>query len=431
MSHLQYILCVFLVRARERAVEDVLARAASAAAPRADALAERHHPARFAQLVDFALDHLRGVVVLRLDSAALAVLELCHLRAHRLEAVDAVAQALRLVVILARHGVFLLRVNLPNLARGHGVDVQVQGHVRHPGVSRRARAGRQAVVPAAAQPVVHRRDGFANHVQRDDAHLVVDVQLVHVALVHDDAQDGGVHVDVHGLELARLVAGRGVGVEAEVPETPHDRAVQACLAGGQQTGEELDLRRDLVLVAQELDLVDPRGVVQPKHELLRELGEARALPPARLGRVEVELARGVIGILRFIGKRFSNRFFSHEGCVHTKARSRRSFRRARTGRDERDAAARGGGRVGEWRYARGSGSGVVASGVRALETCSEPPARERARVRRSTRLTFPDCARQKTRWFGFGLDRVAAFGRYRPSAGHGAMAPPSTARSDP
>jgi hypothetical protein len=102
---------------------------------------------------------------------------------------------------------------------------------------------------------------------------------------------------VHGLELARLVAGRGVGVEAEVPETPHDRAVQARLAGGQQTGEELDLRRDLVLVAQQLDLVDPSGVVQTEYQLLRELREARALPTARLGRVEVELARGVIGIL--------------------------------------------------------------------------------------------------------------------------------------
>ena len=172
---------------RERAVEDVLARAAAAAAPGADALAERHDSASLTQLVYFALDHLRGVVVLRLDRAALAVLELRHLRAHSLEPVDAVTQPFCLVVILARHRVFLLRVDLANLARRHGVDVEVEGHVRHTGVSRGSWSRREAVVPAAAQTVVHRRDGLADDVQRHDADLVVDVQLVHVALVHDDS----------------------------------------------------------------------------------------------------------------------------------------------------------------------------------------------------------------------------------------------------
>ena len=43
--------------------------------------------------------------------------------------------------------------------------------------------------------------------------------------------------------------------------------------------------------------MDARGVVQAQDELLGELGEARALPSARLRGVEVELARGVVLVL--------------------------------------------------------------------------------------------------------------------------------------
>ena len=43
--------------------------------------------------------------------------------------------------------------------------------------------------------------------------------------------------------------------------------------------------------------MDARWVVQAQDELLVELGEARALPSARLRGVEVELARGVVLVL--------------------------------------------------------------------------------------------------------------------------------------
>ena len=42
------------------------------------------------------------------------------------------------------------------------------------------------------------------------AHLVVYVELVHVALVDGEAQYSGRYVDVHTLELTRLLPGFGV-----------------------------------------------------------------------------------------------------------------------------------------------------------------------------------------------------------------------------
>ena len=116
---------------------------------------------------------------------------------------------------------------------------------------------------------------------------------------------------------------------------------------------------------------------------------------------------------------------SHEGAFEAFVpSSAHGTRRARRGRER-------GVRVGgEWRYARRLGSGIVASVSCALSR--RAPRRPLASARgsaRSARLTFTDCSRERTGWFGFGLDRVAAFGRDRPSAGRGAMAPPRTARS--
>jgi hypothetical protein len=122
-----------------------------------------------------------------------------------------------------------------------------------------------------------------------------------VTLVDDDAEDGGVDVDVHGLELPRLVPARGVRVEAQVAEAAHDGAVHRRLARREQAGVQLNLRGDLVLVRQQLDLVDARGVVQTQDELLGELREPRALPSSGLRGVEVELTRGIVRVLRSSG----------------------------------------------------------------------------------------------------------------------------------
>ena len=43
-------------------------------------------------------------------------------------------------------------------------------------------------------------------------HLVVYVELVHVALVDDEAEYSGRYVDVNALELTRLLRGKGSGI---------------------------------------------------------------------------------------------------------------------------------------------------------------------------------------------------------------------------
>ena len=191
----------------------VVLAASRAAGPRADGLAQRGDPPRVAELVNLNLDELGGFVILSLHRRALASLELANLGADSLEAVDAVAEALGLVVVLPRDGFIFERVNLSNLNRGDGIDVEVDGHVGHA----RAPGGpgpRREVSAGAAPPGVRRGDGLADDVDGDDAHLVVDVELVDVTLVDDDAEDGGVDVDVHGLELPGLVPARGVRIEA-------------------------------------------------------------------------------------------------------------------------------------------------------------------------------------------------------------------------
>ena len=191
----------------------VVLAASRAAGPRADGLAQRGDPPRVAELVNLNLDELGGFVILSLHRRALASLELANLGADSLEAVDAVAEALGLVVVLPRDGFIFERVNLSNLNRGDGIDVEVDGHVGHA----RAPGGpgpRREVPAGAAPPGVRRGDGLADDVDGDDAHLVVDVELVDVTLVDDDAEDGGVDVDVHGLELPGLVPARGVRIEA-------------------------------------------------------------------------------------------------------------------------------------------------------------------------------------------------------------------------
>ena len=90
-----------------------------------------------------------------------------------------------------------------------------------------------------------------------------------------------------------------------MPEAAHDGAVHRRLARREQARVQLNLRGDLVLVRQELDLVDARGVVEAQDELLRELREACALPSSGLRGVEVELARGIVRVLRRPGGRVS------------------------------------------------------------------------------------------------------------------------------
>ena len=82
-----------------------------------------------------------------------------------------------------------------------------------------------------------------------------------------------------------------------MPEAAHHRAVQGALPRWEEAGVELHFCGDLILVREDLNLMDARGVVQAQDELLGELGEARALPSARLRGVEVELARGVVLVL--------------------------------------------------------------------------------------------------------------------------------------
>ena len=90
----------------------VVLAASRAAGPRADGLAQRGDPPRVAELVNLELDELGGFVILSLHRRALASLELANLGADSLEAVDAVAEALGLVVVLPRDGFIFERVNL-------------------------------------------------------------------------------------------------------------------------------------------------------------------------------------------------------------------------------------------------------------------------------------------------------------------------------
>jgi hypothetical protein len=282
--------------------EDGLVVLASArhAGPGADGFAQRGDPPRVSELVDLVLDELGGFVVLSLHGGLFPCFELANLGADSLESVDAVAQFLGGVVVLPGDCFVFERVNLANLYCGDGIDVEVDGHVSHARAPRGPRSRRE-VTARAGPPGVGRGDGLADDVDGDDAHLVVDVELVDVTLVDDDAEDGGVDVDVHGLELPRLVPARGVRVEAQVTEAAHDGAVHRRLARREQARVQLNLRGDLVLVRQQLDLVDARGVVQTQDELLGELREPRALPSSGLRGVEVELTRGIVRVLRSSG----------------------------------------------------------------------------------------------------------------------------------
>mmetsp|Transcript_13362 Transcript_13362/g.46785 ORF Transcript_13362/g.46785 Transcript_13362/m.46785 type:complete len:590 (-) Transcript_13362:28-1797(-) len=72
-----------------------------------------------------------------------------------------------------------------------------------------------------------------------------------------------------------------------------DKAARPARAGAD---EELDARRDLVLVRQDLHLPQAGPRAQLQDDLLRIVAEARALPPARVRAVPVQLVGGEVGI---------------------------------------------------------------------------------------------------------------------------------------
>lgn len=87
-------------------------------------------------------------------------------------------------------------------------------------------------------------------------------------------------------------------------------------------------------------------MVQAEHELLRELGEPSALPSARLGGVEVKLARGVIGVLTEGGGSGGRKGQARERVARREATTRGTTFDSREARGPWDETGRGaGGRV--------------------------------------------------------------------------------------
>lgn len=75
--------------------------------------------------------------------------------------------------------------------------------------------------------------------------LIIDVQLVCVASLHDQAQQVGFAVDLHTLQLSGLVPCAFIAVEAQVSQTLHDALLWICPPGRQAANMDLYLSRDL------------------------------------------------------------------------------------------------------------------------------------------------------------------------------------------
>lgn len=139
--------------------------------------------------------------------------------------------------------------------------------------------------------------------------------------------------------------------------------------------------------------MDPRRMVQAEHELLRELGEPSALPSARLGGVEVKLARGVIGVL--MERRGSEGRKGQERERGRGGRRRRAGRRLTRGRRKplgREGTGAGGRvhRGARKKRERARGRGAPAASRTSPEACatekrSLEPAPERFIARRRRR----------------------------------------------
>lgn len=77
------------------------------------------------------------------------------------------------------------------------------------------------------------------------SHLVVDVVLVDMAPVHDELEHLSVHVDVHALELARLVVAALVAVKGQEAQLLQGGVQGVRLAWGGAADVDLHLRGHL------------------------------------------------------------------------------------------------------------------------------------------------------------------------------------------
>jgi hypothetical protein len=281
---------------RGRAAEAAVAVAAVATAV-ASPSAVRAAPARRevghllhehgADAVGLLLQPRRAVVVLLLDAARLVGRERGQRAAHVADLVLQRLEALGQFKVLGRHGRVLARRHLAQHGGRLRVHVHVDGEVVHAGPG----AGAAARAAGAAR---RRGHGLAERVDGDEADLREEVERVGVAAVQQQLEELAARLEVDALELARLEAGLLVRVEAQVAEA---REVRAHVVGA-GAREELDARRDLVLVRQQLHERDGGGAVEEgEPDLARELAEARALPALGLRAVEVQLRRRVVRVL--------------------------------------------------------------------------------------------------------------------------------------
>mmetsp|Transcript_34045 Transcript_34045/g.107346 ORF Transcript_34045/g.107346 Transcript_34045/m.107346 type:complete len:338 (-) Transcript_34045:50-1063(-) len=290
-------------------------------------------------IVDLALQlkHLRlgvrgGVVVLREHGAALAeaglrerLPKLPHLRLHELD-------ALREDVVFHEHGLLLGRSEITQFLRRATIVFHIEGNVIELRRSRAAHAEQRHARRRSVAGRCLRIELLAEHVDADDAGLVVEVVRVDVRLVHAQHEVRAGVVEVDRLKLAALIAALLVVAEREVAQALPDNVAQrrrfARRLRRRRAHEQLHLGGDAVLVAEVLQLPQPyrhvragvrvrhgardrrrrRGGGGPgaplrvqrqkgNHNLLREGREACARPAHGIRRMVVKLRRRVGPIL--------------------------------------------------------------------------------------------------------------------------------------
>jgi hypothetical protein len=77
-------------------------------------------------------------------------------------------------------------------------------------------------------------------------HLVVDVELIHMAAVDEEADEKRLDVDMHAFEFPRLVVAALIAVKREVAKSLENAVVRVCVQNvGRSPNKDLHARGDL------------------------------------------------------------------------------------------------------------------------------------------------------------------------------------------